>query len=100
MKFDDAIQIIDGMPMMSGSFGVSPDVVKKIIEDLREEYAPTIEMTKEQARIFTLYYDSEKPFNKNDFEYPDNLFMQSIKEKELMQAWLNPETIKIVDNKE
>jgi len=70
--------------------------VLDMIDELREEYAPTIEMTKEQARVFTLYYDSKKPFNKSDFEYPDNLFMKSINEKDLMQAWLYPETIKIV----
>lgn len=76
---------------------VSMETVYELILNLKEEYAPTVEMTKEQGRVFQIYYDSENPFNKNGFEYPDNLFMKSIKEKELIQAWLHPETIKVVD---
>ena len=71
--------------------------IDNLVDKLQETYAPTVEMTKEQARVFTLYYDSKKPFNKNEFEYPDNLFMESISDKELTQAWLHPETIKIVE---
>ena len=70
--------------------------VLDMIDELREEYAPTIEMTKEQARVFQLYYDSERPFNKSELEYPDNLFMRPIKEKDIIHAWLHPESIVVV----
>lgn len=69
----------------------------KVINLLRQEYAPTVEMTKRQARVFKLYYDSEKPFDKSEFECIDNYFMKSINEKDLMRAWLHPEIIKVVD---
>lgn len=67
------------------------------INKLRKEYAPTVEMTKRQARVFKLYYDSEKPFDKSEFECIDNYFMKSINKKDLMRAWLHPEIIKVVD---
>ena len=70
--------------------------VLDMIDELRQEYAPTIEMTKEQARVFQLYYDSERPFNKSELEYPDNLFMRPIKEKDIIHAWLHPESIVVV----
>lgn len=109
MKFDDAIQIIDGMTMISGGFGISPDVAKRIIEDLRGEYAPTIEMTKEQARVLNEYrepglYDGDYAFNAffDDTCAPrlnsmrDNNLYDNLTEFQLMQAWLHPEDIEEV----
>ena len=98
MTFDEAIDEVrsheNTYDETSGT--IQTFSVLDMIDELREEYAPTIEMTKEQARVFQRYYDSERPFNKSELEYPDNLFMRSIKEKDLIKAWLHPETIKVV----
>ncbi|MGR8809993.1 hypothetical protein, partial [Leuconostoc citreum] len=67
-----------------------------ILNELRQKYAPTVEMGHQQAKIFASYYHPEKPLNKNKFDYPDSLIMKSISEKDLVQAWLHPETIKVI----
>ena len=85
----------------------------RFMERLRDIYAPTIEMTQAQYDIFDSALAASKE-NENDFIYfIDNLDTQShfygdIFGKELsvfindsrylMQAWLHPETIKVVDN--
>ena len=85
----------------------------RFMERLRDIYAPTIEMTQAQYDIFDSALAASKE-NENDFIYfIDNLDTQShfygdIFGKELsvfindsrylMQAWLHPETITVVDN--
>ena len=85
----------------------------RFMERLRDIYAPTIEMTQAQYDIFDSALAESKAYE-NDFIYfIDALEIQSrfnggIFENELsayrndsrylMQAWLNPETIKVVDN--
>ena len=85
----------------------------RFMERLRDIYAPTIEMTQSQYDIFNSALAESKGY-KNDFIYfIDGLEIQSrfnggIFENELsayrndsrylMQAWLHPETIKVVDN--
>ena len=85
----------------------------RFMERLRDIYAPTIEMTQAQYDIFDSALAASKE-GENDFIYfIDNLDTQShfygdIFGKELsvfindsrylMQAWLHPETIKVVDN--
>ena len=80
---------------------------------LKDTYAPTIEMTQAQYDIFNSALAASKE-GENDFIYfIDNLDTQShfygdIFGKELsayrndsrylMQAWLHPETINVVDN--
>ena len=84
----------------------------RFMERLRDIYAPTIEMTQAQYDIFDSALAASKE-NENDFIYfIDNLDTQShfygdIFGKELsvfindsrylMQAWLHPETIKVVE---
>ena len=85
----------------------------RFMERLRDIYAPTIEMTQAQYDIFNSALAASKE-GENDFIYfIDNLDTQShfygdIFGKELsvfindsrylMQAWLHPETIKVVDD--
>ena len=85
----------------------------RFMERLRDIYAPTIEMTQAQYDIFDSALAASKE-GENDFIYfIDNLDTQShfygdIFGKELsvfindsrylMQAWLHPETIKVVDD--
>ena len=84
----------------------------RFMERLRDIYAPTIEMTQAQYDIFNSALAASKE-GENDFIYfIDNLDTQShfygdIFGKELsvfindsrylMQAWLHPETIKVVE---
>ena len=84
----------------------------RFMERLRDIYAPTIEMTQAQYDIFDSALAASKE-NENDFIYfIDNLDTQShfygdIFGKELsvfindsrylMQAWLHPDTIKVVE---
>lgn len=76
-----------------------------IIDKLREEYAPKVEMTSRQKEtlltmkgdkislvtILAEFYDGNLI---NDF---DNLYWFPMTETKLVQAWLHPETIKIDD---
>lgn len=81
-----------------------------ILNDLQKQYAPTVKMTKEQKRILKEYrepglYDGDYAFNAffDDTCAPrlnsmrDNNLYDNLTEFQLMQAWLHPETIKIVD---
>lgn len=84
----------------------------KAFSELKKEYAPTIEMTKKQKEVFLFYKNTtwfslflcklNDPDNKEFRSLPNlNAFkdwgFQKEHECELMQAWLHPETIKIVD---
>lgn len=123
--FDDAIEEIENL---QGSAGYAtqgePEALRfsgldvnwflneatQVIEKLREEYAPTVEMTKEQARVLNEYrepdlYDGDCAFyvffdetcvprlnSMRDTSLYDNLT-----EVQLMQAWLHHDDIQIID---
>ena len=120
MTFDEATESINALSAFSTVYGISPTVygisptvVRDIISKLKEEYAPTVEMTQAQYDIFNSALAASKE-GENDFIYfIENLDTQShfygdIFGKELsvfindsrylMQAWLHPETIKVVDD--
>ena len=128
MTFDEVVEIIWGNTLGIDAsdepgkkdFIIKDDMVATgrealtfLIRELKDTYAPTIEMTQAQYDIFNSALAASKE-NKNDFIYfIDNLDTQShfysdIFGKELsafindsrylMQAWLHPETIKVVDN--
>jgi len=98
MKFDDAVQIIDGMTIISGGFGVSPDVAKRIIEDLRDEYAPTILLTKNQYKELKAGHTLEEKIARVQ-RLADNSSDDDadgyINDDMIMRSYLYPETIKI-----
>ncbi|MEL1262330.1 hypothetical protein WL797_07800 [Leuconostoc mesenteroides] len=75
-----------------------------VLEDLRKEYSPTVEMTKEDKEVLldlksraTFYFFTQTikkwQSNRAGLQLPYG----NLNEDELMQAWLHPETIKIVD---
>ena len=81
-----------------------PNRIDEIIDSLKEEYAPTIEMTKEDKQSLldlksraTFYF-----FNQSVKKWQqDRIGLQmpygGLTEDELMQAWLHPESIKVIN---
>lgn len=79
---------------------------------LKDTYAPTVRMTQEQYEVWNIALERSKR-HEGDFiyfidvlddesSYKDDVFREKLKyfinnSKPLMQAWLHPETIKIVD---
>ncbi|MCT3054459.1 hypothetical protein EFN57_10400 [Leuconostoc citreum] len=115
MTFDEAIEHFRNNTDISGT-AVFLDDVEDTLKELREEYAPTIEMTKAQ-------FDQVEYAKKNltasqlprvihnqpegDWSYLDELSGRLFKHQQggmtdkniedIMRIWLHPETIKIVD---
>lgn len=111
MKFDDAEkEIYEALDLIN--YEDIPNRIDEIIDSLKEEYAPTVEMTKKQYEVWNVSLERSKK-HKEDFIYfidvlddessfQDNVFREKLEyfindSKPLMQAWLHPETIKIVD---
>ncbi|QHM55693.1 hypothetical protein [Leuconostoc mesenteroides] len=98
MTFDEAIEHFKNNTDISGT-AVFLDDVEDILKKLREEYAPTVEMTEGQAKTIL---DPEQGENlssllTDDTPNFDYLFWEPMTGKEVAQAWLHPETIKVVD---
>ena len=93
MTFDEAIDKIDVNGTLIDTLGV--------LQALQQEYAPTIDMTKKQYEI--LASSRNNAVNRVDkvglleFMSAYALLDLEIDHLRLMQAWLHPETIKIVD---
>lgn len=93
MTFDEAIDKIDVNGTLIDTLG--------ILQELHEEYAPTVEMTKEQYEILVI--SRNNAVNRVDkvglleFMSAYSLLNQEIDHLSLMQAWLHPETIKVED---
>lgn len=98
MKFEEAIDKIDVNGTLIDTLGV--------LQALRQEYAPTVEMT-ETGKNYLLYYLENSSFG--SFISDINLvrigtigvnptdYFEDLSDEDLMQAWLHPETIKVVD---
>lgn len=74
-----------------------------LLGELRDNYVPKVEMTKEEADIILGYLEDDSFFNLlsrigsvGGFRDRHNLFL-GLSEEDLMQAWLYPESIKVVD---
>lgn len=79
-----------------------------ILNDLRQEYAPTVEMTKEDRNTLYYYLENSTFFSLIERKHAIieaemlsitegiNEFLD-LSDEDLIQAWLHPETIKIVD---
>lgn len=112
MTFDEAeIKVENLVGDLNIPLGVEGTLLE-VIEILRDKYAPTVEMTSEQYKAWNTALERSKK-HKGDFIYfidvlddessfQDNVFKEKLERfindsKPLMQAWLHPETIKIVD---
>lgn len=69
-----------------------------IIEQLREEYAPTIEMTEAGKNALLSSLEDEEFETFFDFiEYGAYRYRGEVSIDDLMRAWLHPELIKVTD---
>ena len=107
MTFDEAIEEINEAYDL-----VDYDMVytiDNIILKLKEEYAPTIEMTFEEHEYFKNFRFTDSSFtqlSESVIKQGDlvkfglkstPLYLMGLSEEQLMQAWLNPETIKVIE---
>ena len=93
MTFEEAIEIIEEVDGEVGAIGY-------IINKLQETYAPKIKMTFEQKDEL-LQFLGESDFGFENFWIclgsGANLYNE-FTENELMQAWLHPELIEVIDD--
>lgn len=80
----------------------------EVIEDLKKEYAPTVEMTFEEHEYFKSFRYTDSSFTQlveSVIKQGDlvrfglkstPLYLMGLSEDQLMQAWLKPETIKVI----
>ena len=113
MKFDEAIDDVrsheNTYDETSGT--IQTFSVLDMIDELREEYTPTIEMAKEDKNTLGYYLENSTFFSLIERKHAGievemlgitvgtNEFL-NLSDEELMQAWLHPETIKVIDNEQ
>ncbi|MDF8374041.1 hypothetical protein G9401_00330 [Weissella paramesenteroides] len=98
MTFDEALDELEPRTIWSSE-------MRDLLEQLRETYAPTIEMTKNQYWFITSEYEKESVVEAVANLTVDDIikekfhsnFWKPLSEKQVVQAWLHPETIKVVD---
>ena len=111
MTFDEAIKKAkeDSFVEEMLSDVVDLEDVIELLENIKKEYAPTVEMTKEYRNTLRFYLENRTFFSlierKHAFIEVEMLGITSgsneflnLSDEDLMQAWLHPETIKVVDN--
>ena len=95
MNFDEAVREVQ-LISMNGLDDMSGEDAIRLINMLREEYAPTVEMTSGNKATFIQEGDSLSKLLTGYFGF-DVLYWGDISERKVAQAWLHPETIKVVD---
>lgn len=90
MTFDEARRYLIG-----NFVDMNLEAVISIINNLREEYAPTVEMTKSEYEIL-----SKAKVNEDSADWLDAVEWDRVgyKYPDFFAAWLHPETIKIIDD--
>lgn len=115
MTFDEAIEKVEKLANFEvgkttgdirRDFKLELGNVRDILSQLREEYAPTVEMTNYQKGLLLRYLE-DLPFSDliSDVylsraggagdEHGDRY--DDLSDEDIMNAWLHPETIKVVD---
>lgn len=108
MTFDEANKIVEAFDEDPELEDWMPDSkVYEIIECLRKEYAPTVEMTKKQYNTFKWHKDNldfsaclgtfQNYNGETRMGHKFDDLKGDLSDEDIMQAWLHPETIKIVD---
>lgn len=93
MTFDEAIEriLFDSFEDTYNYDVVYAADVVSLLKNLRQEYVPTVEMTKEQHDLFINSTDFEKGQTNMDLGFGEMSLMQ------YAQIVMHPETIKLVD---
>lgn len=98
MTFEEALKLVEEKASVYwGTYRV-----ENLVNDLQETYAPKIKMTIEQRNKFMIFISEDEEFE--DFwycyGYGRKLYKEfsEFSEKELMQAWLHPELLEVVDD--
>ena len=97
MTFDEALDELEPRTIWS-------DEMRDLLEQLRQEYAPKIEMSKRHADNLIDMKNDGYSFVETIADIDSGVLIREFDSywnpltvDELMQAWLHPETIKIID---
>lgn len=98
MTFDEAIKYANENSFVEEMLSdvVELEDVIEILEKLKKEYAPTVEMTSGNKATFIQEGDSLSKLLTGYYGF-DVLYWGDVSERKVAQAWLHPETIKVVD---
>lgn len=96
MTFDEANKIVEAFDEDPELEDWMPDSkVYEIIEGLREKYAPTVEMTKEQYKIFN--EDIQLNQKALDDYIDESMGLPKITNRQMLNLYTHPDLIKTVD---
>lgn len=109
MTFDEEINKYKGLSYQS--YGLFPiytnEDIYKLIEELKKEYAPTVEMTQEQHDYIAPLIQEGKELGATFTEFWEVYkYMGASKkltpafknQEQAMQSWLHPDLIETIDN--
>lgn len=97
MTFDEAIEKIESI---TDELNIRQEIINdvvSVVEGLREEYAPTIEMTKLKRGVFADEMEDIATQDDLDLFFTDGLNLGDVTLRKALNAWIHPETIKVVD---
>lgn len=97
MTFDEAMAMV-GTYLINNDLSNSDNNDRffyTILNDLRQEYAPTVEMTKEQYKTFN--EDIQLNQKALDNYIDESMGLPKITNRQMLNLYIHPETIKIVD---
>lgn len=113
MTFDEVVEIIWGNTLGIDAsdepgkkdFIIKDDMVATgrealtfLIRELKDTYAPTIEMTKAEKTMLLNYLEMSSLREFMDvILYQNGNLYEKLSDEDIVQAWLHPETIKVVD---
>lgn len=110
MTFDETIEKFEQEANEYNGL-VPMETVYELILDLKEEYVPTIEMTKEEKKTLEYYLENSTFFSLIERKHAginvemigitigSNEFLD-LSDEDLMQVWLHPETIKVINEEQ
>lgn len=93
--FNDAIREVN-LISMNGIDDISGEDAIHVINLLRQEYAPTVEMTKEQYEAFVESVEGLATQKQLDSFVDEELDLGDMTVRRGLNAWLHPETIKVI----
>ena len=106
MTFNEAIKELRVFSM-DGTQPMDDYDVIHLINNLRQEYAPDVVMNQSEYEMFSYYLDSYtfaaflESIHRMDtavmFGVDTKVYFEDLTEEDLMSAWLNPSSIKVVE---